>query len=193
MRSPINPTSQLLGVPDDETLAKVGKNGYRSFLAELRQGSASKESTKRRFKRYFKEAGATDDCVEVLEGALRFDPDERLTADELLRCDYFREIVEEEEEEDGEEGEGGGGGEVGVELPYEDFAFEHSPCTAEAMRHEILKEIVWNQSKDKEELAERGLVDVEAKVWTSLSEEEVRVRERPIHTLRCWERSDGAA
>mmetsp|Transcript_13302 Transcript_13302/g.27277 ORF Transcript_13302/g.27277 Transcript_13302/m.27277 type:complete len:585 (-) Transcript_13302:211-1965(-) len=164
---------KLLGVPDDETLAKVGKSGNRNFLMGLRQGSASKESTKRRFERYFKEAGATDDCVKVLEGALRFDPDERLTAEELLRCEYFREIIEEEDEDD-DDGDGDGDGgprEVGVELPYEDFAFENFPCTAEAMRHEILKEIVWNQTKDKEVLGERGLVDAEAKNWALLAEE----------------------
>ena len=121
--------------------------------------------TRNRFKRYFREYGATDGCIEVLEGALRFDPNERLTAEQLINCEYYREIVEEEmEDKDGP-------GEEGVDLPYEDFAFEDSPCTADAMRREILKEIVWNQTKDNEILDEQGMHDDEAKDWSGITDE----------------------
>ncbi|GMH79567.1 hypothetical protein TL16_g08187 [Triparma laevis f. inornata] len=149
--------TSILGCPSEDTIAKVEKLHYRELLQEINEQGNSKRS---RLETFFRQHGASEDCIEVLKYALTFDPDERSTCNQLLRLPYFSEMTEDDEDMDGDD-------EEGIDLPYEDFAFEDMPCTHDVMKREIIKEVIWNQERDKETLAEQGLVDVEAKDWAS--------------------------
>ncbi|GMI20701.1 hypothetical protein TeGR_g78, partial [Tetraparma gracilis] len=119
----------LIGCPNANTIAQVRRAGFKEYLEEL-SSAGGEAAAQNKLAAYFRKrgvSGATDSAVDLLGKILRFDPEERLTAEQILMHPYFEQLYCDEDKPSG------------VELPMDDFDFEQSFATPETMRREIMR------------------------------------------------------
>ena len=82
---------------------------------------------------------APDSALDLLSKLLTYDPDERLTATEVLQHEFFEDLFQPEEDEAVIEG---------GDVSYYDFEFEQYSLNKSILRELILDEIIMSNSKE---------------------------------------------
>lgn len=134
---------RITGKPSHDVIAKLR---HRSMEALVAQQSAA--STPVDFHRLF--PAAEPAAVQIIEGLLAFDPDKRLSAKDALLSPYFSEWRDSL-----------GYGKEAPALEASEFEFERrmasrNPKAMEAIRTELLEEIVFYHPEKREELLGSG-------------------------------------
>ena len=115
---------------------QIRKVGFREYLTEMATKGAidadngGVDIRLSKLKQVFRKKGTNEDAIDIMDKIMRFDPEERLDAEQLLKHPYFAQLHCEEDEP------------RGVELPMENFKFEQGFASPETIRMEIIQEIL---------------------------------------------------
>lgn len=130
---------RITGKPGHDVIAKLRHRSMEALVAQQSAAAAPVD-----FRRLF--PAAEPAAVQIIEGLLAFDPDVRLSADDALRSPYFSEWRDSL-----------GYGKEAPALEASEFDFERrmasrNPAAMEAIRTELLEEIVFYHPEKREEL-----------------------------------------
>jgi len=134
---------RITGKPGPDVIAKLRHRSMEALVAQQSAASAPVD-----FRRLF--PAAEPAAVQIIEGLLAFDPDKRLSAEQALLSPYFSEWRDSL-----------GYGKEAPLLEASEFEFERrmasrNPKAMEAIRTELLQEIVFYHPEKREELLGSG-------------------------------------